>query len=55
MPGNFGLKDQRLALQWVQQHIAEFGGDPQMVTILGHSAGGISVHLHMLSPSSKGI
>ncbi|XP_036668929.2 uncharacterized protein [Drosophila suzukii] len=55
MPGNFGLKDQRLALQWVQQHIAEFGGDPQMVTILGHSAGGISVHLHMLSPSSKGL
>ncbi|XP_044248910.2 uncharacterized protein [Drosophila takahashii] len=55
MPGNFGLKDQRLALQWVQQHIATFGGDPQMVTILGHSAGGISAHLHMLSPNSKGL
>ncbi|XP_041563311.1 uncharacterized protein LOC108141260 [Drosophila elegans] len=55
MPGNFGLKDQRLALQWIQKHIATFGGDPQMVTIFGHSAGGISAHLHMLSPNSKGL
>lgn len=54
MSGNFGLKDQRLALRWVQQHIASFGGDPGLVTIFGHSAGGISTHLHMLSPSSKG-
>ncbi|XP_022223271.2 juvenile hormone esterase isoform X2 [Drosophila obscura] len=55
MPGNFALKDQRLAMQWVQQHIAEFGGDPQLVTIFGHSAGGMSAHYHMLSPSSKGL
>ncbi|XP_017077325.1 uncharacterized protein LOC108112087 [Drosophila eugracilis] len=55
MPGNFGFKDQRLAMQWVQKHIAKFGGDPQMVTILGHSAGGISAHMHMLSPNSKGL
>ncbi|KRK00233.1 uncharacterized protein Dyak_GE11753 [Drosophila yakuba] len=55
MPGNFGFKDQRLALQWIQQHIATFGGDPKKVTILGHSAGGISTHLHMLSPNSKGL
>ncbi|XP_064551989.1 uncharacterized protein LOC135437843 [Drosophila montana] len=55
MSGNFGLKDQRLALRWVQQHIASFGGDPGLVTIFGHSAGGISTHLHMLSPSSKGL
>ncbi|EDW02571.1 GH22069 [Drosophila grimshawi] len=55
MPGNMGLKDQRLALQWVQQHIESFGGDPQLVTIFGHSAGGISTHLHMLSPNSKGL
>ncbi|XP_044313778.1 uncharacterized protein LOC108048856 [Drosophila rhopaloa] len=55
MPGNFGLKDQRLALQWIQQHIATFGGDPQKVTIFGHSAGGISTHLHMISPGSKGL
>ncbi|KAH8370630.1 hypothetical protein KR093_004382, partial [Drosophila rubida] len=55
MPGNFGLKDQRLALQWVQQHIASFGGDPQLVTIFGHSAGGMATHFHMLSPNSKGL
>ncbi|XP_017049857.2 uncharacterized protein LOC108093964 [Drosophila ficusphila] len=55
MPGNFGLKDQRLALQWIQKHIATFGGDPEKVTIFGHSAGGISAHLHMLSPNSNGL
>ncbi|KAH8361977.1 hypothetical protein KR200_002647 [Drosophila serrata] len=55
MPGNFGFKDQRLALQWVQQHIEAFGGDPNSVTIFGHSAGGISAHLHMISPNSKGL
>ncbi|KAH8400774.1 hypothetical protein KR009_000936 [Drosophila setifemur] len=55
MSGNFGFKDQRLALQWVQQHISSFGGDPDLVTIFGHSAGGISAHLHMISPNSKGL
>lgn len=53
--GNYGIKDQRLALQWVQQHIAAFGGDPQAVTIIGHDAGAVSAGLHMLSPLSKGL
>lgn len=51
--GNNGLKDQALALQWVQDNIHNFGGDNRKVTIFGESAGGISVHLHTLSPVSS--
>ncbi|GMT04262.1 hypothetical protein PENTCL1PPCAC_26436, partial [Pristionchus entomophagus] len=50
---NFGLLDQRMALNWVKDYISSFGGDPQAVTIVGHDAGGVSVGLHMLSPLSK--
>jgi acetylcholinesterase len=46
--GNLGLRDQRLALQWLQKYICEFGGDPEKVTIWGQSAGAISVSLQML-------
>jgi carboxylesterase type B len=52
---NNGLKDQVMALRWVQQNIKQFGGDPDNVTIFGISAGGASVHFHLLSPMSTGM
>ncbi len=52
--GNMGLKDQLLALKWTKKNIYAFGGDPDKITLHGHSSGAICVHLHMLSPSSKG-
>ena len=55
LPGNFGLLDQRLALQWVQQNIHEFSGDSKRVTLAGLSAGGASVTFHMVSPGSRGL
>ncbi|XP_011863054.1 PREDICTED: esterase FE4 [Vollenhovia emeryi] len=54
-PGNLGLKDQVVALRWVQRNIAAFGGDPDSVTISGYSVGGSSVILHMVSPMSGGL
>lgn len=53
--GNAGLKDNVLALKWVQQNIAKFGGDPRRVTIFGESAGSALVHFHILSPMSAGL
>lgn len=53
--GNYGILDQRLALQWVQQNIQNFGGDPTKVTLFGQSAGAQSTIIHMISPKSEGL
>ena len=54
VPGNQAMKDQVLALRWVRDNARAFGGDPDSITIFGESAGAASVHLHLLSPLSRG-
>jgi carboxylesterase type B len=53
--GNMGLKDQVMALHWVQENIRFFGGDETEVTIFGVDAGAASVSFHILSPMSEGL
>ena len=53
--GSYAFMDQIAALEWVQENIAAFGGDPDNVTIFGQSAGGVSVHSLLTIPAAKGL
>nr|AHB20142.1 acetylcholinesterase type 1 [Pardosa pseudoannulata] len=53
VPGNAGMFDQLMALEWIRDNIVYFGGTPHNVTLFGESAGAVSVGLHLLSPLSR--
>lgn len=54
-PGNNGLKDQAFVIKWIKNNIANFGGDPNSITVFGQSAGGVCAHYQMLTPLNKGL
>lgn len=53
--GNFGLADQIMALKWIKKHIEDFGGTPDKITVMGQSAGAISVQDLCLTDECKGL
>jgi para-nitrobenzyl esterase len=53
--GNLGLFDQMEALRWVRDHIAEYGGDPENVTVFGQSAGALSIRVLLEVPEARGL
>ena len=53
--GNFAMWDQRTALLWVKENIAQFGGDPDLVTIFGESAGAGSVSAQAMGQHNDGL
>ncbi|CAH1106974.1 unnamed protein product [Psylliodes chrysocephalus] len=55
LPTNLGLRDQNLALKWVQKNIASFGGDPSKVTIGGQESGAALVGYHVFNKKSQGL
>lgn len=54
-PGNYGIKDVKEALEWIQENIRSFGGNPESVTLMGHSAGAAIVHFLALSYKTEGL
>lgn len=54
-PGNYGIKDIKMALEWIQENIHSFGGNPKSVTLMGFSAGSAATHILALSKKTEGL